>query len=325
MNPSDYTIREAEEGDFQSIEKLFEQRRTRTGWTTWKYLKNPDGLARVFIAEDASSNIVGTLAYVPRQYSNTDGDSLTVLRAVDIFLCAELRKQGVFFGLLKFARKQVDGTRLGVPNEYSAIFGKGPGWRVLGPYRTWRFPVLMGEFFSGKTMAFSAPLVNGLSRIYQICWLPGDYRNLMMKRITRFRKDYGLDPAVIHGVRSAEYLNWRFVDNPVGNYNAFEFFEKNESVGYCVFARVGSSAILSDFVTNRCRRRCLRLLIDHCRAARITQVIFSGTGLSLGWLGFIPWGDSRDCVAYKPPHGQWVVTGCDIDSEPSVTLLNVHA
>jgi len=36
MKPSDYTVREAEEGDFQSIEKLFEQRRTKPAWTAWK-------------------------------------------------------------------------------------------------------------------------------------------------------------------------------------------------------------------------------------------------------------------------------------------------
>jgi len=317
-----YVNREAGEGDFQGIEELFERRGIGRGWTAWKYLKNPDGVARVFIAEDPNKTIVGTLAYLPRQFSSADGSSLTVMQAVDMYLSAELREQGVFLGLLEFARRHIDGTRIGVPNDASTIFGSGPGWRVLGPYQTWQFPVLMGELFAGKTMSVIAPLVNELSRIYRICWLPGNERNLAMKRITRFRRDYALDPAVIHGVRSADYLNWRFVDNPVSKYYAYEFFERDESVGYCVFTRVGSSAILSDFVTVRCRRYCLRLLIDHCHEAKIARISISGTGLQLRRLGFIHRGYHRDCVAYEPPEGQWVVTPCDTDAEPGRTSLD---
>ena len=107
MSWCDYTYREAEEADFPGVEDLLERRGIRRGWAAWKYLQNPDGIARVFIAEDPSKTIVGTLAYVPRRFWSGDGRSLTVMQAVDVFVNAELRDRGVFLGLLTFARTHV--------------------------------------------------------------------------------------------------------------------------------------------------------------------------------------------------------------------------
>ena len=316
MSLHDYAFRIAGESDFPGIEKLFASRDIRRGWTTWKYLSNPDGLTRVFVAVGPGEKIVGTLAHMPRRFTSAGIGTLTVMQVVDIFVNAELRKQGVFLGLLDFARKHVEGARIGLPNDSSEGFGPRIGWRVIGPYETWRFPVLPGKSFAGKAMAFVAPVANALSRIYGFCWLPGNPRTLEMKRVTRFREDYALDPAVIHGIRSADYLNWRFVDNPEGNYCAYEFIEGDQSVGYCVFTQVGTSAILSDFVTLRHRRSCLRLLIDHCRERAIASVRFSGTGLRLGKLGFVHSWSQRNCTACEAPEGHWMITSCDFDSEP---------
>ena len=315
MSLRDYTFREAGKLDFQEIEELFVRRGVKRGWTAWKYLKSPDGLARVFVAEDSGKTIVGILAHLPRRFTSADTGTLIVMQVVDVFVSEELRAHGVFLGLLEFARKHVDGCRIGLPNDSSDVFGSGLGWHALGSYETWQFPVLVGRLFAGRPLAFIAPLANALSRIYGFCWLLGSPRNLEMKRVLRFCRDYDLDSAVIHGVRSADYLNWRFVDNPVSTYYAFEFFEGDESVGYCVFTRIGSSAILYDFVTVRCRRSCLRLLIDHCRDQAIARIRFSGIGLRLGKLGFVHRWSDRNCNACETPEGQWLITPCDFDSE----------
>ncbi len=317
MSLHDYEFRIAGEDDFPGIEKLFASGGKRRGWTTWKYLKNPDGLTRVFVAVGPGETIVGTLAHMPRRFTSTVTGTLTVMQVVDIFVSAELRNQGVFLGLLDFARKHIEGCRIGLPNDSSYVFGLGLGWRVLGPYETWRFPVSVGERFTGTALAFMAPVANAFSRIYELCWLSRIPRNLEMKRVVRFLRDYALDPAVIHGIRSADYLNWRFVDNPDGTYCVYEFLEGEESIGYCVYTHVGSSAVISDFVTLRRRRSCLRLLIDHCREKAIAGVRFSGTGLQLGKLGFVRGWSQPNCTACDAPEGQWMITSCDIDSEPA--------
>jgi len=321
VSSRDYTFREAGDHDFRGIEALFEQKGKGRGWAVWKYRKNPDGRARVFIVEDPGKTIVGTLAYLPRRFAIAGRGTLTVMQVVDIFLTAELRENRVFLGLLEFGRRHIREARIGVPNQFSSIFGSGPGWRVLGYYETWQFPVLIGGLLVGGTYAFAAPLLNVLSRIYLSAWLPGKHRDLEMRQISRFCRDYALDSAVNHGVRSADYLNWRFVDNPIGNYQVYEFVEKNETVGYCVFTRSDSTAKLSEFVATRRRRGCMRRLIEHCRETEFARISYSGTGLRLGSLGFIRHGYRHDCVAYKLPEGQWFVTGCDIDSEPGRTPL----
>ena len=133
-----------------------------------------------------------------------------------------------------------------------------------------------------------------------------------MIRITRFSRDFELDVDATYGVRSAAHLNWRFIDNPVGKYRAYEFFDQGESVGYCVLTHTGSKAVLSDFVTLRHARGCLRLVIDHCWRNRITHVSIDGVGHSLGKLGFIPRSSERDCTAVGLPEGRWIVTRCDV-------------
>lgn len=323
MVSSGYTFREAGERDFRGIEELFVNRGIQPGWADWKYRRSPDGRARVFIAENPDKTIVGTLAYLPRRFTIADGGSLTVLQVVDIFLSAELRAQRVFLGLLEHVRQRIDGPRIGLPNDSSEVFGPKFGWYVLGPYEAWQFPVCIGRLFEGKPLAFFAPLANAFSKIYAACWLPGDQRNLEMRGVTRFSRDYALDSAVIHGERSADYLNWRFMDNPVARYFAYEFFEDDESVGYCVYTPVGSSVILSDFVLIRRRRSCLRLFVEHCRGKAFARINYSGTGLRLGKLGFVRRRSSHNCTACQVPGGQWIITPCDGDYDPGRTPLDI--
>jgi len=225
--------------------------------------------------------------------------------------------------LLDHVRQRIDGPRIGLPNDSSEVFGPKFGWYVLGPYESWQFPVCIGRLFEGKPLAFIAPLANAFSRIYAACWLPGDPRNLEMRRVTRFNRDFVLDSAAIHGERSADYLNWRFMDNPVARYFAYEFFDDDESVGYCVYTPVGSSAILSDFVLIRHRRSCLRLFVEHCREKAFARIKFVGTGLQLSKLGFVHRRSKRKCTACKLPKGRWIITPCDSDYNPGRTLLDI--
>lgn len=316
MSLQDYSFREAGREDFFRIEDLFEGRVKGRDWASWKYLKNPDGPARVFIAEALDQTLIGTLAYMPRRFLTPDRGVLTVMQAVDIFLAAEFRSAGVFLKLYDFARSRISGPRIGVPNENSRVFGMGAGWQVLGPYQDWKFPVMLGARHANKTVGLGTSIANGFCRLYAACWLAGAKGDLRMTSVSRFRQEYPLDSAAIHGVRSADYLNWRFLDNPETKYQAYEFFDGEQSIGYCVFARVNSVAILSDLVTSRSHRRCLRLLVDHCRSQGITKLSFHGAGLPLAKLGFVRRKCDKDLIACDVPEGHWLVTPCDTDGEP---------
>jgi hypothetical protein len=311
---SDYQLREATEHDMRGIEALFEARGIAPGWATWKYLKNPDGIARVCIAEDSHKTIVGMMAHMPRQFTTSDGEPIMALQVVDVYVVPEVRDRGVFLRLLEFGRRTIDGPRFGVPNHNSAIFGLLNNWEVLGPFECWRFPIAIGARLAGSAFAFLTPLVDGLSFLYKTALLPFVPANLEMKRITRFKQDFEIDVKASHGVRSADYLNWRFIDHPQGSrYRAYEFFDNGEPVGYCVLTQIAGNAMLSDFVVSRHNRGCTRLLVDHCWGEGVGLLGIRGTGLALGKLGFMRRPSKNNCTAADLPHGHWIVTPCDID------------
>ena len=146
-------------------------------------------------------------------------------------------------------------------------------------------------------------------------WLAASPRGLEMKPVERFRTDYELDPVIIHGIRSADYLNWRFIDNPIGRYSVSEFIDADEPIGYCAYAQVGSVAVVCDFVTKRRYRNCLRLLVDHLYGRGFARIRFTGAGLKLRKYGFVRGRATGQYIKFKLPDGDWLITGCDTDAE----------
>ena len=322
MSRRPFTFREAEPSDLPGVEQLFESPGKKRGWAAWKYLHNPDGVARVFIAEDTAGKVVSSLVHLPRRFTSRATGIVTVLQVVDIFILPDLRQQGVFLGLLAHAHRRMTGPRIGVPNSKSRVFGEGLGWRPIGPYDEWEFPVLSDKALAQTRLRTIAPLATALARVYEWSWLRRDGR-IEMRPIERFARDFALDPAVLHGIRSADYLNWRFIDNPLTAYRAFEFVEGDEPLGYCVYALSGGVATLCDLVTLGNAQGCLRLLVDHCHELGVDRVRLKGTGLKLGGLGFLRRRSSEQCLGIQAPEGPWLIMPCDTDLEPALDETGV--
>jgi hypothetical protein len=100
------------------------------------------------------------------------------------------------------------------------------------------------------------------------------------------------------------------------SYSAFEFFEGDECIGFCVYSLARSDKVeIYDFVVNRRRRSCLRLLIERCRSQGITYIRYRGIGLHLGKYGFTRRTDpAADCNASNDiAAGPWLLTLGDRD------------
>jgi len=134
-----------------------------------------------------------------------------------------------------------------------------------------------------------------------------------MKPISKFDKAFDIDDSFIHGVRSAEYLNWRFINNPTANYSAYEFFEGDESLGYCVYKVEGRLALVYDFVTSRNWRSCFRVFVEKLRQEPIAAVWFPSIGLRLWRFGFVRLRSNNYVNGYRPLAGPWYLTYCDRD------------
>jgi hypothetical protein len=325
MNQNGFIIREGSEADFnKTAELLFRHdfapghlnwtRADYLDWLRWKFLDNPDGPARMFVVEDSHGAIVGLRVGLPRWLSSAETGKFKTYHAVDDFIDGELRERGLYSKLRQFATDRLPNI-FGYSSDIILRIAIREGYRILGPAQKWRFPIAVAQRIANGPYSFVAPLVDMLLRFYTSFWLGKCPVNLQMRPITRFNRDFDIDSKHIHGIRSAAYLNWRFIDNRMYSYSVFEFFEDNASIGYCVYAEKRSKAEIYDFVVSRRHRGCLRLLVEHCRGEGIHQLTFRGFELHLGKFGFICRRDSHSNCIVSPdlPGGRWMLTLGDRD------------
>ncbi len=308
-----YLCREADESDLEGIAELFRSHDygiKDPEWLRWKYFQNPAGRARVLVGEDSNGAIVALRAYMPRLFTSEKTGPFSVRQAVDWFVAKAHRGSGVYSQLREFAVARRDFPSIGFPNEISRRITKTyPGdVRVYHPVDEWWYPIRLGN-------PNQAPdsLAAMVSRAYAFFWLGKRSRHARMAPLERFTKDYALDPAFIHGVRTAEFLNWRFIDNPTRRFRAYEFLDGDESAGYCVYDIDRSLAKIYDLVVPRRARRCLRLLVDHLRDRGISHIIFKSVGFRMRKYGFVRIGSPGDLDTLDTPQGKWLITLADKD------------
>ena len=316
MKENSPTFRKAEEKDFRGIAELLRQRDEGTSLLDslrWKYQKCPDGPGQILIAENPDGRIVGMMAYLPRRFTSDGTGPFCLMQGVDAFVPKALRGKGIYSEIAALARREMNVPKIAFPNELSIGFGVKYGWRALAPLRVWRFPVALGLPLSKKPFPFLPTLANAFAKLYTTCWTGPLPKDLRMKIVRRFEKDYTEQGDRIQGIRSADYLNWRFIDNPMRTYSAYEFFQGDENIGYCVYAKRDFSAEIFDFITVRRRRKCLRLLVEHIRGEQISHLCIRGIHLRVARMGFLPGGTHRKCIVFDAPKGNWAISMCDSD------------
>jgi hypothetical protein len=324
-NENNYTCREGSEADFEKLAEFFERHDyapKHLNWSTvdyldwlrWKFLGNPDGPGRVFILEDAKGTVIGFRASMPRQYTSAATGTFFAYQGADALTDINQRKKGLYMKLWRFTSPLLELPSVSFPRSFIFDAAIRRGDPPIGPTQKWWFPVALGRSIE-TPWKFLIPLANAYARIYTILFLGTHPKDLEMRPLTRFDRDFEIDPGLIHGVRSADYLNWRFIDNPMYDYSPYEFFENDKSIGYCVYTVVHSKAEIYDFVIGRRHRGCLRLLVEHLRNKEIVHMRFRGIGLRLGKYGFIRRRDPiNNCKATQDvPQGAWILTMADRD------------
>ncbi|MBW1897059.1 MAG: GNAT family N-acetyltransferase, partial [Deltaproteobacteria bacterium] len=174
MIGKDYTLREAEATDLPAIADLFSR---HDYWAKdfasvrWKFLENPHGSARIFVAADIFNKIVGLVAYLPRRFTGTETGTFTVMQTVDVFVAEELRNKGVYSRIDQYARSHMNVPRIGFPNKLSIGFGLRSVWYILARLERWFFPVAVGPLVAKNSCGLLASLANVLSKAYAFLWL----------------------------------------------------------------------------------------------------------------------------------------------------------
>lgn len=302
------------ENDVEAIVSLFRSQNyglTESEWVYWKYFDNPDGRAKIFLGLDETGVVVAIRANMPRLLTSRKHGTFLVQQSVDLFVAKANRGTGIYSQLRDFSRLGLVHPTIGFPNERSRLITKTyPGdVRIYYPIDEWLFPIAAGiiEF------SFAQSLTNGFLQSYAAAWLGRLPNGVRMEPLKRFQKDYALNTDAICGVRSADYLNWRFIDNPIRSFVASEFFEGNRSLGYCVYIFEDHFVKIYDLVLTSRARACLRVLVEHLRQNLVSHIVFKSVGFNMRKYGFIRIGTPGDLDTLNTPEGKWMITLADKD------------
>jgi ribosomal protein S18 acetylase RimI-like enzyme len=283
------TIREASEEDFPAVAKLFDRNNyglRKEAWIHWKYLENPDGKGRLFVARDSEGNILGTVGFIPHSLVMVGGRTLIVMEAVDLFVGPEARGRKIAKKLLQYGLDNIQEKVIAFPNQLSERVTIEMGWKPLAPLETWVFPVRIDGGRTDKMFNSALPVVKMFSKNYARLFLPQN-AYLIQSRILGEGELFQDTIMNYPSARSAAFLNWRFRNNPCKDYVAMEFLLYDQPIGYCIISIEKNCATIFDYFSTQYERRCLRQIVDYCVSRDIALLILRGVGLRLWHFGFI--------------------------------------
>jgi hypothetical protein len=308
-----YVLRPADENDYVGITELFSSHDhglKHIEWVRWKYSDNPFGKARLFVAVDSGGEIIAVISYLPRDIRSEKTGTISACLATTGLCSEKWRGKGIYKKLSAYTKETINSATLAFPNKRSIGISRVVGRRIVAPFTMWRYPISFSAKSNGrKGLASSA--ADTLLRAYAYLFLGRTSSDLTMKPIERFDRDFEVDTSSIHGVRTADFLNWRFVDNPMYEYSIHGFFEGGEMIGYCAYLVKDDTAEIFDLLSPRRRRQCFGLLLEHCRKEGLRTAKLRGVGLDLRKYGFIPRSTRKNFVVNDVPEGSWMVTLCD--------------
>jgi len=262
-----FSVRAARPDDLPAQAHLFNVcfRKSKDDTTfDWKYLRNPDGPAISRVACDESGAVVGGYSYVPRRFLH-DGRPVLVMQASDAMTLPEWQGQGIFTGLDNLVCAAAGEAGFPAVWAYSGRLSlKGflrNGWRHVGDapllrrrFRSRRSLLRLGR--AGPAAAMFAPLLDvGLgwrdrALLKRSAAAGGPYE---LVRLARFdervdRLFEACAPASgFVGVRSAAWLNWRYVDTPSRRQECLGLFAPDGTLrGYLVAEFQAGNAFLVD-------------------------------------------------------------------------------
>ncbi len=236
---------------------VFGTTRTPEYWH-WKYRANPAGSDHTWVAEDTDAKrIVGMNGLVPIRIG-VSGEQVIAYQSLDIAVLEEYRRHFVHF---EIARRQGDGDC-----AFVFAFGETVTIKVS--------TALMGYVAVGPTPRVVRPLSlqagvpprwRGVARladpIFRVAGRVGGAsppRGVTIAAVRRFDERYDRfwnEEAKRHPLavwRDADYLNWRYLDGPGQDYEAYGMERDGQVLGFSVLRQAE--------VDGRARGRILELV-----------------------------------------------------------------
>ncbi len=244
----------------------------------WLYRRNPFGVARAWIAADETDGrIVGAAAAFPRPIV-VDGAVVDGWNLGDFAIDARYRALGPALRLQRALLDEV--TRAG------ALAYDHPSAGMLAIYRWLKVEP------TGRVVRYAKPLrLEGRSAsgvVDRLVGLPGNAVLRLADAVGRPRSDAAGAPLErfdvraeelarrvaaacrVSGLRSAAYLNWRYLDSPLGGHEVIAVAGSEACEGFAVVRREGRHAVLRELVAEP-GSAAIHALLSHV-VARLRRV-----------------------------------------------------
>jgi len=253
--------------DLDRIVKLINSNRTNNkdynNILAWKYLTNPDGKPKVWIAiDEQTGKDIGISSIIPRKFK-INNNTLTCWNSCDFSIEKRYRTLGIALKLRKKAKESVDN------GEITAFFSH-PNNKMVKIFEKANYPCIgkmlhlvkpLNIDFKMKSIVKYKFISKTLSRILNpfLC-LPELFisknRNYSFELLGNVPFDLEYDvffsnvskDYTIIGDRSSEYMNWRYINCPLYQTERIIIRNNEKICGYIIFIQIEKQIHLKDMV-----------------------------------------------------------------------------
>lgn len=264
-----------------SLRTFFQQEKYRNRaaeWLDWKFGRNPHGLGITVLAMK-NDEIVGFLGFIPR-HMNIKGDRITSYQAVDGFITSSERGKGLF-GLMvqnatDFFRSKQSVFLFGFPDSYLLPMYLRKDWVIVGDIRKYAYPLNFDLLIKAfRPLHFLRPLGKLANYFHHHFNISGRFLEKATPcPINVFDRAFSVN-LNLFAIRDADYLNWRFVSNPMATYTNLYFDNgRGDILGFCSLKIIGNVVTIMDLVISDKYEICLQQLFEYLLLKNISHICY---------------------------------------------------
>lgn len=225
---------------------------TRLYWQ-WRHYSNPDITSRIYVIKGGGDGVIAGMRPISFMPIRVNGKDVSSVMLTAVITHPDYRRKGIFSSLVKHSMKESKDSGASFaftfPNEKSyAIYSKKREWRHIGSIPLFAkiidlnrvlqsqlgslFLVRWMSMFGNKVLKFiyKRPVFDSFNTKIDIR-MTKDIDNSYDQFWHKVSSDYSI---IIK--RDANYLRWRYLDNPVMKYDIIEARDKKDDSlkGYIV-------------------------------------------------------------------------------------------
>lgn len=256
----------------------------------WAYSRNPHGDGRAWLAiDDSNGRVVGFTSAFPRRVL-VNGEEMIGWNCADFSIDQDYRTLGVAMKLRRAAKECVDKGEFQFlfahPNDRMRVVHEKVGHQPIGKMERYaallRFENKLQDKLGNKLAAnalalFANPVLHfttrGRGRSAQCAFSVVDEKRFGEEYERVFEQAKSQHKVIV--VRDAEYLTWRFLENPLYRTRSLRLHCGNELKGYVLFYENKGTAHVADLLVagdEADMRALMSGLIYHLRKAGVGTI-----------------------------------------------------